>query len=49
MEATESSEDPALAISPEKACFIIVKAREFDMKDDLTNPSERFGPVRAVL
>ncbi len=29
---------PALAISPEKVCFIVVKAREFDAKDVVTDP-----------
>jgi hypothetical protein len=29
---------PALAISPEKVCFVIVKAREFDVKDAVTEP-----------
>jgi hypothetical protein len=31
-------EPPALAISPEKVCFVIVKAREFDAKDAVTEP-----------
>jgi hypothetical protein len=31
---------PALAISPEKVCFIIVKAREFDAKDIVTDPGD---------
>ena len=29
---------PDLSISPEKVCFIIVKARDFDAKDVLTDP-----------
>jgi hypothetical protein len=29
---------PPLAISPEKVCFIIIKAREFDAKDVVTDP-----------
>ncbi|MBV9969816.1 MAG: DUF3775 domain-containing protein [Xanthobacteraceae bacterium] len=29
---------PALAISPEKVSYIIVKAREFDVKDVVTDP-----------
>lgn len=41
MKTTESKNDgPALAISPEKVCFIIVKARELDVKDAVTNPDE---------
>lgn len=29
---------PTLSISPEKVCFIVVKAREFDAKDIVTDP-----------
>ncbi len=29
---------PALSISPEKVCFIVMKAREFDVKDVVTDP-----------
>jgi uncharacterized protein DUF3775 len=38
--------DEALTISPEKVCFVIIKAREFDAKDGVTevdpgsNPSD---------
>ena len=35
---------PALTISPEKACFIIVKAREFDAKDPTTEPDPGSNP-----
>jgi hypothetical protein len=48
--ATDSNGDaetePALAISPEKVCYLIVKAREFDVKDapmesdPASNPSD---------
>ena len=31
---------PVLTISPEKVCFVVVKAREFDVKDAVTNPDE---------
>ena len=31
---------PELSISPEKVCFIVVKAREFDAKDVVSNPNE---------
>ena len=31
---------PTLSISPEKICFIVVKAREFDAKDIVTIPIE---------
>jgi hypothetical protein len=40
MQTTESSDVPILAIAAEKICFIIVKAREFDVKDAVTNPGE---------
>jgi len=31
---------PELAISPEKVCYIIIKAREFDAKDVVTDPDD---------
>jgi len=31
---------PDLSISPEKVCFIITKAREFDAKDVVTDPDD---------
>ena len=37
-------EDITLSISPEKVCFIIVKAREFDVKDDVTEPDPGSNP-----
>jgi hypothetical protein len=36
----ETQDLPVLAISPEKVCFVVVKAREFDVKDAVTNPGE---------
>lgn len=36
---------PALTISPEKVCFIIVKAREFDAKDATTEPDPGSNPT----
>jgi hypothetical protein len=35
---------PALGISPEKVCFVIVKAREFDAKDAVTEPDTGSNP-----
>jgi hypothetical protein len=35
----------ALTISPEKVCFIIVKAREFDVKDAVTEPDPGSNPT----
>jgi hypothetical protein len=36
----EKPDLPALNISPEKVCFVVVKAREFDVKDVASNPDE---------
>src|SRR5271165_4412965 len=39
--ADEDVDDaPDLSISPEKVCFIIIKAREFDAKDVVTDPDD---------
>ena len=35
---TTEDEAPLLSISPEKVFFVIVKAREFDAKDEVTDP-----------
>ncbi len=34
-----------LAISPEKVCFLIVKAREFDAKSEVTDPDPGSNPT----
>lgn len=34
----------ALTISPEKVCFVIVKAKEFDAKDVVTDPDPGSNP-----
>src|SRR5262245_38723586 len=39
-DAATTKVTPALSISPEKVCFIVVKAREFDAKDMVTIPDE---------
>jgi hypothetical protein len=36
---------PDLSISAEKLCFIIAKAREFDVKDVVTDPEDASNPV----
>jgi hypothetical protein len=36
---------PDMALSPEKVCFVVVKAREFDVKDAVTNPGESSSAV----
>jgi hypothetical protein len=38
MGAASGDDLPTLTISPEKVCFIIIKAREFDVKDAVTEP-----------
>jgi len=37
--------DRELTISPEKVCFIIVKAREFDVKDSVSEPNPGSNPT----
>jgi hypothetical protein len=39
------SEQTVLAISPEKVCFIILKAREFATKDEVTEPDPGSNPT----
>jgi hypothetical protein len=36
---------PSLSISPTKVCFFIVKAREFDVKDVVTDPDSGSNPA----
>lgn len=36
--------EPPLTISPEKVCFIIIKAREFDAKDEVTEEDPGSNP-----
>ena len=44
IEVPSDEEMPALAISPEKVCFVIIKAREFDAKDEVTEPDAGSNP-----
>ncbi len=39
------AELPDLSISDQKLCFIIAKAREFDVKDVVTNPDDASNPT----
>jgi hypothetical protein len=39
-----ADELPTLSISPEKVCFIIFKAREFDVKEEVTDPDDASNP-----
>jgi hypothetical protein len=43
-QAPGDGDDTMLAISPEKVCFIIIKARQFDAKDELTEPDPGSNP-----
>jgi len=36
---------PALSISPEKVCYVAIKAREFDVKDVVTDPDPGSNPT----
>lgn len=44
IEERSREELPPLAISPEKVCFVIIKAREFDVKDVVTEPVTGSNP-----
>lgn len=50
-ETTNPPEEPTdenadtLTISPEKVCFIIFKAKEFDVKDEVTEPDPGSNPA----
>ena len=47
MTKTHSEIEPGdipLAITPEKVCFLIIKAREFDVKDAVTEPDPGSNP-----
>lgn len=41
----DAAPQPALTITPEKVCFVIVKAREFDVKDETTDPDPASNPA----
>jgi hypothetical protein len=41
----DEDEAASLTISPEKVCFIIIKAREFDSKDVVTEPDPGSNPT----
>ena len=40
---------PDLSISPEKVCYIIAKAREFDAKDVVTDPDDGSNPTDGAM
>ncbi|MCJ8156852.1 DUF3775 domain-containing protein [Sphingomonas sp. LaA6.9] len=35
---------PALSVSPEQVCFIVIKAREIDVKDGISDPDSGSNP-----
>jgi len=41
---TSDADEPALTVSPEKVAFIIMKAREFDVKDGVSEPYPGSNP-----
>ena len=43
-EAPADEDTGPLTISPEKVCFIIIKAKEFDAKDEVTEPDPGSNP-----
>jgi hypothetical protein len=43
-EQSSSEDESVLTISSEKVCFIIIKAREFDVKDAVTDPDPASNP-----
>ena len=42
--STDQSDEDRLTISPEKVCFIIIKAREFDAKEEVSEPDPGSNP-----
>jgi len=36
---------PELSISEDKLCFLVTKAREFDVKDEVTDPDDASNPT----
>jgi hypothetical protein len=40
----EGEDAATLTISPEKVCFIVIKAKEFDAKDEVTEPDPGSNP-----
>jgi hypothetical protein len=43
--AKGTEESPSLAISPDKVCYIVLKAREFGVKDVVTEPDTGSNPI----
>src|SRR5262249_20221736 len=45
----EVENTPDLSISPEKVCYIVLKAREFDAKDVVTDPDDASNPTADAM
>jgi Protein of unknown function (DUF3775) len=43
--SADATDESPLTISPEKVCFVIIKAREFDAKDEVTEPEPGSNPA----
>ena len=43
-DAPTGEEAASLTISPEKVCFVVIKAKEFDAKDEVTEPDPGSNP-----
>jgi hypothetical protein len=43
-EISASEDAQTLMISPEKVCFVIIKAKEYDAKDEVTEPDPGSNP-----
>ena len=48
MEGSDDEDGSVLTISPENVCFVIIKAREFDAKDEVTEPEIRDRTLRTT-
>lgn len=44
-QATDDEDESVLTISPEIVCFVIIKTREFDAKDEVTEPDPGSNPA----
>jgi Protein of unknown function (DUF3775) len=45
LEEPMATDVPELSIAEDKLCFIVTKAREFDVKDEVTDPDDASNPT----
>ena len=45
-DAVDADNVPELSIPSDKLCFIVEKAREFEVKDEVTDPDDASNPQR---